>query len=76
MLRNRAVCALETTPSDEITEKSARGDGGKRLLSRFFRKLLRNLPTAALAGVVMASAIGLIEVADLWRIYRMQRWEF
>lgn len=38
--------------------------------------LLRNLPTAALAGVVMASAIGLIEVADLRRIYRMQRWEF
>ncbi len=38
--------------------------------------LLRNLPTAALAGVVMASAIGLIEVADLRRIYRIQRWEF
>lgn len=38
--------------------------------------LLSNLPTAALAGVVMASAIGLIEVADLRRIYRMQRWEF
>ncbi|MCP9825754.1 SulP family inorganic anion transporter [Synechococcus sp. EJ6-Ellesmere] len=38
--------------------------------------LLRNLPTAALAGVVIASAITLIEVADLWRIYRMQRWEF
>lgn len=38
--------------------------------------LLRNLPTAALAGVVMASAIALIEVADLRRIYRIQRWEF
>ncbi len=38
--------------------------------------LLRNLPTAALAGVVMASAIGLIEVADLRRLYRIQRWEF
>ncbi|MDM7936850.1 MAG: SulP family inorganic anion transporter [Cyanobium sp. CZS 48M] len=38
--------------------------------------LLRNLPTAALAGVVIASAITLIEVADLRRIYRMQRWEF
>lgn len=38
--------------------------------------LLRNLPTAALAGVVIASAIALIEVADLRRIYRMQRWEF
>ncbi|MEI6828932.1 MAG: SulP family inorganic anion transporter [Synechococcaceae cyanobacterium ELA445] len=38
--------------------------------------LLSNLPTPALAGVVIASAIGLIEVADLRRIYRMQRWEF
>jgi high affinity sulfate transporter 1 len=38
--------------------------------------LLRNLPNAALAAVVIASAIGLIEVADLRRIYRIQRWEF
>jgi high affinity sulfate transporter 1 len=38
--------------------------------------LLRNLPTSALAAVVIASAIGLIEVADLKRIYRIQRWEF
>jgi len=38
--------------------------------------LLRNLPTSALAAVVIASAIGLIEVADLRRIYRIQRWEF
>ena len=38
--------------------------------------LLRNLPTAALAAVVIASAIGLFEVTDLKRIYRIQRWEF
>jgi len=38
--------------------------------------LLKNLPTSALAAVVIASAIGLIEVNDLRRIYRMQRWEF
>ena len=38
--------------------------------------LLRNLPISALAAVVIASAIGLIEVADLRRIYRMQPWEF
>jgi high affinity sulfate transporter 1 len=38
--------------------------------------LLRNLPQAALAAVVIASAIGLIEVTDLMRIFRMQRWEF
>ena len=38
--------------------------------------LLRNLPNSALAAVVIASAIGLIEVTDLRRIYRIQRWEF
>ena len=38
--------------------------------------LLRNLPEAALAAVVIASAIGLIEVADLIRIFHIQRWEF
>jgi high affinity sulfate transporter 1 len=38
--------------------------------------LLRNLPVSALAAVVIASAIGLIEVADLRRIWRIQRWEF
>ncbi len=38
--------------------------------------LLRNLPVAALAAVVITSAIGLIEVADLRRIWRIQRWEF
>jgi MFS superfamily sulfate permease-like transporter len=38
--------------------------------------LLRNLPTAALAAVVIASAIGLFEITDLVRIYRIQRWEF
>ncbi len=38
--------------------------------------LLRNLPTATLAAVVIASAVALIEVKDLRRIYRIQRWEF
>jgi high affinity sulfate transporter 1 len=38
--------------------------------------LLQHLPSAALAAVVIASAIGLIEVADLIRIFRIQRWEF
>ncbi|QLL10778.1 SulP family inorganic anion transporter [Pseudomonas chlororaphis] len=37
--------------------------------------LLENLPTSALAAVVIASAIGLIEIRDLRRIYRIQRWE-
>ena len=38
--------------------------------------LLKHLPTPALAAVVIASAIGLIEVEDLKRIWRIQRWEF
>ena len=38
--------------------------------------LLQHLPSSALAAVVIASAIGLIEVADLGRIFRIQRWEF
>ncbi|SEK82818.1 high affinity sulphate transporter 1 [Pseudomonas sp. NFIX51] len=37
--------------------------------------LLEDLPTSALAAVVIASAIGLIEVSDLRRIYRIQQWE-
>jgi MFS superfamily sulfate permease-like transporter len=46
------------------------------LLLLFGPNLLRDLPGAALAAVVIASAIGLIEVADLRRIYRIQQWEF
>ena len=38
--------------------------------------LLQNLPSSTLAAVVIASAIGLIEVNDLIRIYRVQQWEF
>jgi high affinity sulfate transporter 1 len=38
--------------------------------------LLRDLPQTALAAVVIAAAIGLFELSDLRRIYRIQRWEF
>jgi MFS superfamily sulfate permease-like transporter len=38
--------------------------------------LLRHLPTASLAAVVIAAALGLFEINDLKRIYRIQRWEF
>jgi MFS superfamily sulfate permease-like transporter len=38
--------------------------------------LFQYLPYAALAGVVIAAAIGLFEFGDLGRIYRIQRWEF
>jgi high affinity sulfate transporter 1 len=38
--------------------------------------LISSLPSAALAAVVISSAIGLFEIGDLRRIYRIQRWEF
>ena len=38
--------------------------------------LLQNLPAAALAAVVIASAIGLFEITDLIRIFHVARWEF
>jgi high affinity sulfate transporter 1 len=38
--------------------------------------LLQDLPVSALAAVVIASAIGLIEIRDLGRLWRIQRWEF
>ncbi len=46
------------------------------LLLMFAPQLLQHLPNTALAAVVIASAIGLIEISDLRRIYRIQRWEF
>jgi MFS superfamily sulfate permease-like transporter len=46
------------------------------LLLVFAPELLRNLPIAALAGVVIASALGLFEFDELRRLYRIQRWEF
>src|SRR4029450_9304441 len=38
--------------------------------------LLQDLPSSALAAVVIAAAIGLFEFADLRRIFRIQPWEF
>ncbi len=38
--------------------------------------LLEDLPSSALAAVVIAAAIGLFEFDDLRRIFRIQRWEF
>jgi high affinity sulfate transporter 1 len=46
------------------------------LLLVFAPALLKDLPNTTLAAVVIASAIGLFEVSDLRRIYRIQRWEF
>lgn len=46
------------------------------ILLLFAPSLLHNLPQSALAAVVISSAIGLIEVRDLRRIYRIQQWEF
>jgi high affinity sulfate transporter 1 len=49
---------------------------GVALLLVLAPDLLRHLPTSALAAVVIASALGLFEFADLRRIFRIQRWEF
>jgi len=38
--------------------------------------VLASLPKAALAAVVIASALALFEIRDLRRIHRIQRWEF
>src|SRR5262249_1046375 len=38
--------------------------------------LLKDLPSSALAAVVIAAAIGLFEFKDLGRIFRIQQWEF
>ncbi|NML43364.1 sulfate permease [Ramlibacter sp. G-1-2-2] len=39
-------------------------------------QLLEDLPTTALAAVVICSALSLVEITDLRRIWRIQRWEF
>jgi MFS superfamily sulfate permease-like transporter len=52
------------------------GAAAVALLLVFAPNLLEHLPSPALAAVVIASAIGLFEVRDLARIYRIQRWEF
>ena len=46
------------------------------LLLVFAPTLLQNLPNTALAAVVIASALGLFEIKDLRRLYRIQQWEF
>lgn len=46
------------------------------LLLVFAPNLLHDAPNAALAAVVIASAISLFQIVDLRRIYRIQRWEF
>ena len=52
------------------------GAGFVALLLILAPNLLRNLPSSALAAVVIAAAIGLFEFADLRRILRVQPWEF
>ncbi len=46
------------------------------LLLALAPNLLKHLPSTALAAVVIAAAIGLFEIDDLRRIWRIQRWEF
>ena len=49
---------------------------GVALLLVFAPNLLKDLPSSALAAVVIAAAVGLFEIADLRRIFRIQQWEF
>ena len=49
---------------------------GVALLLLFAPNLLKDLPSSALAAVVIAAAIGLFEFADVRRIFRIQPWEF
>jgi high affinity sulfate transporter 1 len=49
---------------------------GVALLLVFAPNLLENLPSSALAAVVIAAAIGLFEFRDLRRVLRIQPWEF
>lgn len=49
---------------------------GVALLLLFAPQLLQDLPNSALAAVVIAACIGLFEIKDLIRIYRVQAWEF
>ena len=46
------------------------------LMLLFFPNLVRNLPDAALAAVVISAAIGLIEAAGVAKLYRVRRTEF
>jgi high affinity sulfate transporter 1 len=46
------------------------------LLLLFFPNLVRNLPDAALAAVVISAAIGLVEVRGVRKLYRMRKSEF
>jgi MFS superfamily sulfate permease-like transporter len=46
------------------------------LLLVFAPNLLKDLPSSALAAVVISAAIGLFEFVDLRRIFRIQRGEF
>src|SRR4030095_10570069 len=46
------------------------------ILLLFAPHLLKDLPSSALAAVVITAAIGLFEFGDLRRIFRIQRWGF
>lgn len=46
------------------------------LMLLFAPGLLQHLPKASLAAVVVTAALAMLTIADLKRIYRVQRWEF
>jgi high affinity sulfate transporter 1 len=89
-IANLAACLFQGFPISSSSSRTAVAEAaGARtqlaavvaalataLLLVFAPDLLRNLPHTALAAVVIVSAIGLFEISELRRIYRIQRWEF
>ena len=68
------------TPVAEVsgarTQLTGGGGGCRRPPPHGGAEPAADLPSTALAAVVIASAVGLFEVKDLMRIYRMRPWEF
>ena len=52
------------------------GAGAIALMLLFFPNLVQDLPDSALAAVVIAAAIGLVEAAGVRKLYRLRRTEF
>jgi high affinity sulfate transporter 1 len=52
------------------------GAVGLLVLLVFAPTLLRNLPNAALAAIVIAAAVSLVEVRQVWRLYKLRPIEF
>jgi hypothetical protein len=76
--RSAAVLRGHQSPKPRAQDAAdrRRGRGRDRGVAGVCSRAAQDLPNTALAAIVIAAAIGLIEVSDLRRIYRIQRWEF